>query len=121
MSLVSSSRNWKPLKTDTLQIGKKIRFRGNPCFPGLCGFTTRPHSLRVTGFAEDEKSFDRIFSGFDAVLVQHEMDHLDGVLFIDRIESLDDLYRISTDINGKVARVPISEFISTTHLSNTPE
>ncbi|HKZ16078.1 MAG TPA: peptide deformylase, partial [Geobacteraceae bacterium] len=27
-------------------------------------------------------------SGFEAVAIQHEMDHLDGVLFLDRIVSL---------------------------------
>jgi peptide deformylase len=27
-------------------------------------------------------------SGFEAVAIQHEMDHLDGILFLDRISSL---------------------------------
>jgi ABC-type Zn2+ transport system substrate-binding protein/surface adhesin len=30
----------------------------------------------------------------DAVLVHHELDHLDGVLFIDRVESVEELYRV---------------------------
>ena len=33
-------------------------------------------------------------SGFEAVAIQHEMDHLDGLLFLDRVSSLKtDLYR----------------------------
>jgi len=33
-------------------------------------------------------------AGFEAVCVQHELDHLDGILFLDRVESLtDDLFR----------------------------
>jgi peptide deformylase len=32
--------------------------------------------------------------GFEARCVQHELDHLDGVLFLDRVESLvDDVFR----------------------------
>jgi peptide deformylase len=95
-------------------------FDGCLSFPGLYGYTIRPHYLRVRGISEDGKSFDRIFSGFDAVLAHHEMDHLDGVLFIDRIQSLDDLYRLSTDIHGKSVQVPVSEFISSTRLSDMP-
>ena len=33
-------------------------------------------------------------SGFEAVAIQHELDHLDGLLFLDRVSSLKtDLYR----------------------------
>ncbi len=66
-------------------------FDGCLSFPGLFGETSRPHRLRVTGLDEDGKSFDKVYEGFDAVVVHHEVDHLDGVLFIDRIENLQDL------------------------------
>jgi peptide deformylase len=42
------------------------------------------------------------------VLVHHELDHLDGVLFIDRVESIRDLYRVHRDENGEWVRVPVS-------------
>jgi peptide deformylase len=90
-------------------VGKD--FDGCLSFPGLYGETIRPHTLRVTGIDEDEKLFDRIFTGFDSVVVHHEIDHLDGVLFIDRIESLEDLYRVYIGKNGKLSRVPISQFV----------
>jgi peptide deformylase len=36
-------------------------------------------------------------SGFEAVAIQHELDHLDGLLFLDRVSSLKtDLYRRKT-------------------------
>jgi peptide deformylase len=41
-------------------------------------------------------------------VVHHEIDHLDGVLFIDRIESIEDLYRVREDENGALVRVPVS-------------
>ena len=82
-------------------------FDGCLSFPGLFADTTRPHYLRVTGLDEWGKSFDRIYEGFDAVLVHHEIDHLNGVLFIDRVESVDDLYTVREDEDGKLVRVPV--------------
>jgi peptide deformylase len=83
-------------------------FDGCLSFPGLYGETIRPHYLRVTGWDERGKSFNRIFEDFDAVLVHHEIDHLDGVLFIDRIESMDDLYRVREKEDGTRVRAPLS-------------
>ena len=80
-------------------------------FPGLFGETVRPHLLRVTGITEEGQPFDRAYSGFDAVIVHHEIDHLDGVLFIDRIADLEDLYRVYIDDQGKPVRVPVSEIL----------
>ena len=77
-------------------------------FPGLNGETIRPHHLRVTGLNEEGHPFDRVFDGFNAVLVHHEIDHLDGVLFIDRVEKLEDLYRLSVNIDGELVRLQIS-------------
>jgi peptide deformylase len=77
-------------------------------FPGLYGETSRPHRLRVTGLDEDGKSFDRVYEGFDAVVVHHEIDHLDGVLFIDRIENWDDLYTVRKNEPGELVRVLIT-------------
>jgi peptide deformylase len=65
----------------------KPDFDGCLSFPGLYAETIRPHRLRVTGLDEEGKSFDRIFEGFDAVVVHHEIDHLDGMPFIDRVAS----------------------------------
>lgn len=83
-------------------------FDGCLSFPGLYGETVRPHYLRVTGLNEAGKPFNRVFEGFDAVVVHHEIDHLDGVLFIDRVESIEDLYQMREDKNGDLVRVPLS-------------
>lgn len=100
---------------------ERIDFDGCLSFPGLFGETVRPHFLRVTGIAEDGRAVDCVYSGFDAVLVHHEIDHLDGVLFIDRIESLDDLYRVYMDDHGKPVRVPVSDILPAVRATDIAE
>jgi peptide deformylase len=96
-----------------VEAGNEQRdFDGCLSFPGLYGETVRPHHLRVTGLDEAGHPFDRLFEGFDAVVVHHEIDHLDGVLFIDRIENVEDLYRVREDENGELVRVPVTVDVS---------
>lgn len=83
-------------------------FDGCLSFPGLYAETVRPHSLRVTGLDERGQPFDCTFEGFDAAVVHHEIDHLEGVLFIDRVESVEDLYQLARDEEGRLVRVPVS-------------
>jgi len=94
---------------EIIEAGDEKRdFDGCLSFPGLYGETVRPHYLRVTGLDGEGRAFDRVFEGFDAVVVHHELDHLDGVLFIDRVESLEYLYQVRRDENGNLVRVPLS-------------
>jgi peptide deformylase len=53
-------------------------------FPGYFAQAVRPHFLRVHAFDEHGKAFVWTLEGFGAVLVHHELDHLDGILLIDR-------------------------------------
>lgn len=59
-------------------------FDGCLSFPGLYGETIRPHFIRLSGMDESGRQLERTLEGFDAVVVHHEVDHLNGVLFIDR-------------------------------------
>jgi peptide deformylase len=88
-------------------------FDGCLSFPGLYAETVRPHLMHVTGLDEWSQPFECIFGGFDAVVVHHEIDHLDGVLFIDRVERLEDLYQVCADDNGHFVRVPVSVIAGT--------
>jgi peptide deformylase len=49
--------------------------------PGLRGVVPRHTRLRYTGFDERGNAIDRIADGFHARVVQHECDHLDGILY----------------------------------------
>ena len=53
--------------------------------PGMRGWVPRRHRVSYRGFDEHGKSFSREVEGFHARVVQHECDHLDGVLYPMRI------------------------------------
>jgi peptide deformylase len=53
--------------------------------PGLRGWVPRWTHLRYTGFDENGEPIDRIATGFHARVVQHECDHLDGILYPMRV------------------------------------
>jgi peptide deformylase len=56
--------------------------------PGLRGLVPRFKHLRYQGFDAHGKAIDRTVSGFHARVVQHEVDHLDGVLFPQRVQDM---------------------------------
>lgn len=49
--------------------------------PGMRGVVPRYSRLHYTGFDQYGKPIDRLVSGFHARVVQHECDHLDGILY----------------------------------------
>lgn len=53
--------------------------------PDLRGMVPRHPTVRVQGLDRDGKSVNYIASGFEARIVQHEYDHLNGVVFLDRM------------------------------------
>ena len=54
--------------------------------PGLRGVVPRFARIRYTGFDPQGNPIDREATGFHARVVQHECDHLDGILYPMRIE-----------------------------------
>jgi peptide deformylase len=56
--------------------------------PGMRGLVPRFRHLRYFGFDANGRPIDRTVSGFHARVVQHEVDHLDGVLYPTRIRDL---------------------------------
>ncbi len=62
--------------------------------PGYYCSTRRAAWIELTGLTGDGKPFRRKYEGFDARILQHEIDHLDGVLFIDRIDDVREGYTL---------------------------
>ena len=56
--------------------------------PGLRGLVPRYRRIRYQGFAPDGTPIDLTVEGFHARVVQHEVDHLDGILYPQRIRDL---------------------------------
>ena len=56
--------------------------------PGFYETVNRPRRVRVTALDRDGESFTREIEGLLAVCLQHEIDHLDGKLFVDYISPL---------------------------------
>jgi peptide deformylase len=56
--------------------------------PGMRGWVPRYRRLKYSGFDERGNAFTREVEGFHARVVQHEVDHLDGVLYPMRIRDL---------------------------------
>lgn len=59
--------------------------------PDVRGRVPRSQHIRVTALDRHGKRFDLDLKDFPARVVQHETDHLDGVLFFDRMKSLSSL------------------------------
>lgn len=60
---------------------KALRWEGCLSVPGLRGAVPRWRHLRYRGTDLEGNAVDRTVSGYHAGLVQHEFDHLDGILY----------------------------------------
>ena len=56
--------------------------------PGMRGVVPRYTKLRYTGTDEEGNVIDRVAEGFHARVVQHECDHLDGILYPQRMSDM---------------------------------
>ena len=59
--------------------------------PDLVAHIRRPERTTIAGLLPDGQKTTISPGGFEAVIFQHEIDHLDGVLFIDRVRRARDL------------------------------
>jgi len=66
-------------------------FEGCLSVPGLTGKVARATHLRYRGVGLDGETIERTVSGFHARVVQHECDHLDGILYPQRMDDLTEL------------------------------
>jgi peptide deformylase len=56
--------------------------------PDLRGRVKRHKKLELAGLGLDGKAFKRVYEGFPARVVQHETDHLNGLVYLDRMDDL---------------------------------
>jgi len=74
-------------------------------FPGISENVVRPESIEIEWYDENKEYQRNFFHGVESRILQHEIDHLNGVLFIDKISGLDRLkmfMRLESIKNKKV-------------------
>lgn len=78
--------------------GKNEILEGCLSLPNYYGPLKRIDSVRIKYLNEEEKEIVEEFKGFDAQIILHEIDHLNGVLFLDRLlEQKKPLYKLEAD------------------------
>jgi peptide deformylase len=73
---------------EPLGVEQEDDWEGCLSVPGLRGRVPRYTALRYAGFDARGERFERTVSGFHARVVQHEVDHLDGILYPQRMRDL---------------------------------
>jgi len=79
------------------QIGAETEEDWEGCLsvPDLRGPVARMKKLELTGLGLDGKPFKKVYEGFPARVVQHETDHLNGFVYLDRMDGLKSLSYMS--------------------------
>lgn len=66
---------------------EKKDWEGCLSIPGIRGLIPRSTSITIKYMDRYGKKVKRNFSDFIARIIQHEIDHLDGIMFLDRVEN----------------------------------
>jgi peptide deformylase len=74
--------------------------------PGLFGDVPRHVAIRIQGRDTSGRPLEIEAQDFEARVFQHEVDHLDGVLFPDRVTSLEKLFALRRLPDGTYERIP---------------
>lgn len=68
--------------------GEQVYQEGCLSVPGIFADVTRANQIRVRALGRDGQPFEMDADGLLAVCIQHEMDHLEGKLFVDYLSPL---------------------------------
>lgn len=67
---------------------EELMTEGCLSIPGIHEDVSRPPKIRMRYFDQDFQEHDEEFEGMAARIIQHEYDHLDGILFTDKLSPL---------------------------------
>ena len=73
---------------EPLSDQQSLGWEGCLSVPGLRGLVSRYEHIRYRGFSVEGQPIEREVTGFHARVVQHECDHLDGILYPQRITDM---------------------------------
>ena len=75
-------------KIEVLNEEEEVNSEGCLSVPGFFEEVSRPSEINITALNLDGEKFTIVATGLLAVAVQHEMDHLDGKIFVDFLSNL---------------------------------
>jgi peptide deformylase len=78
-AMVNPEITWRSTETDK-------DWEGCLTVPGIRGLVPRHRRIEVRYLNRDNRKVEAVFEGFIARVFLHEVDHLDGKVFIDRVE-----------------------------------
>ncbi len=81
------------INPEIVPVTKEIATDWEGCLsiPDMRGQVPRPSAVRMRAFDRHGEKFEIVAKGLPARVVQHETDHLDGIVFFDRMKSLESL------------------------------
>ncbi len=91
---------------------KEKDWEGCLSIPGIRGLVPRHKNIKVKYLTQDGQKVENEFSDFVARIFQHELDHLDGIVFLDRMESSHEI------ITEKEYQNLMSKILEEKHLEN---
>ena len=99
------------INPEVLETGEpETGFDGCLSIPDIYTWDTpRPSWIRFRARGEDGSQIMRRVEGMDARVLHHEIDHLDGILFLDRLRDPDELYTPVSRDDGETKLVRLSD------------
>lgn len=90
-------------------LGDEVALGWEGCLslPGMRGEVPRPARIRYTGLDLDGQLIDRTVEGFHALVVQHEVDHLDGILYPGRMTDMSRFGFTQELVEGGICTLPV--------------
>ena len=96
-----SKENWSKddvevtviLNPEIINVSDKCEYDWEGCLsaPGIWGKVKRPYQIEVTYLDEQGSLVNKVLIGLAARVFQHELDHLNGILFVDRMDDMSTL------------------------------
>lgn len=84
------------------------------CFsvPGIYGQVRRPAEITIEAQDISGRKIKRSYKGFPAKIIQHEIDHADGILFVDHVrEQNGKLFRVKKGKDGREQLVEVGRIV----------
>ncbi len=86
----------------------QLLLEGCLSIPGYFGFVDRPYAIKLKWLDLKGKEQEKKFKDKQAIFIQHELDHLNGLLFVQRVlKQKGKIFKIERNIEGKESLVEI--------------